>query len=59
MKRDELEKIIKWVESRLSFMEKLIYEAQQTKNYGKEVHCVAQKEAYAEMLNKLRSAATN
>lgn len=56
MKREELDKMIKWVESRLSFMEKLINEAQQTKNYGKEVHCVAQKEVYSEMLNRLRSA---
>ncbi len=55
MKREELNKMITWIEARLSFMEKLIIEAQQTKNYGKEVHCVAQKEVYSEMLNKLRN----
>ncbi len=56
MKREELNKMITWIEARLAFMEKLINEARQTKNYGKEVHCVAQKEVYSEMLNKLRSA---
>lgn len=56
MKREELEKMIKWIEARLSFMERLINEAQQTKNYGKEMHFSAQKEVYSEMLSKLRSS---
>lgn len=56
MKKEELEKMIMWIEARLSFMEKLINEAQHTKNYGKEMHFSAQKEVYNEMLNKLRSS---
>jgi acyl-homoserine lactone acylase PvdQ len=56
MKREELKKIIQWVEARLAFVDKLIDEAQSTRNYGKEMHFTAQKEVYVEMLNKLQSA---
>lgn len=56
MNKQELDVLIKWIEARLSFMDRLISDAQQTKNYGKEMHFSAQKEVYTEMLNKLRSA---
>lgn len=56
MEKQELENIIVWVKGRLSFMDKRIEEAQQTKNYGKEVHCIAQREVYFEMLDKLKGA---
>lgn len=54
MKKEELEKMIWWIEARLMFVEKLINDAQITRNYGKEMHFSAQKEVYSEMLGKLR-----
>lgn len=54
MKKEELEKMIRWIEARLMFVEKLINDAQITRNYGKEMHFSAQKEVYSEMLGKLR-----
>lgn len=54
MKKEELEKMIRWIEARLTFVEKLINDAQITRNYGKEMHFSAQKEVYSEMLGKLR-----
>lgn len=54
MKKEELEKMIRWIEARLTFVEKLINDAQTTRNYGKEMHFSAQKEVYSEMLGKLR-----
>lgn len=54
MTMKEKNKIILWVEGRLAFVEKLIEDAQNTSNYGKELHFSAQKEAYFAMLEKLR-----
>lgn len=57
MKKEELEKMIRWIEARLMFVDKLINDAQTTRNYGKEMHFAAQKEVYSEMLGKLRGEA--
>ncbi len=57
MKKEELEKMIRWIEARLMFVDKLINDAQTTRNYGKEMHFSAQKEVYSEMLVKLRGEA--
>jgi len=54
MSREELKNLIAWIESRLQFAEKLITDAQLTKNYGKEMHYLAQREVYEEMLSKLK-----
>jgi hypothetical protein len=54
MSREELKNLIAWIESRLLFAEKLITDAQLTKNYGKEMHYIAKREVYQEMLSKLK-----
>jgi hypothetical protein len=55
MNSEELSCLITYLEGRLNFAKKLIDDAQLTKNYGKEMHFIAQLEVYQDILKKLRA----
>jgi len=55
MSREELKNLISWIESKLQFADKLIKDAQDTKNYGKEMQFIAKREVYEEMLKRLQT----
>lgn len=56
MSKKELQQMIDWIEARIRFVDKLITDARNTCNYGKEMHFSAQREVYHEMLEKLRAS---
>lgn len=56
MSKKELQQMIDWIEARIHFVDKLIADARNTCNYGKEMHFCAQREVYNEMLEKLRAS---
>lgn len=54
MRNQEVEKLNNWLISKLRFVNKNIQDAQDTKNYGKEIQFASMKEAYQELLAKLQ-----
>lgn len=54
-KTDSLNEIILWLNNVLRQANIVIRDSQETGNYGRELHYIAKKEAYEEMLRKLRA----
>lgn len=59
MSKEELKNMILWIEKRLLFVNRLIQDARATSNYGKEMHFIAQKEVYLELLDRLQQASAS
>jgi hypothetical protein len=53
MKKEEMELLISWLNEQLEFTNKLKEQANQSKNYGKEVQYQAMHKAFSECLNHL------
>ena len=59
MKKEEMELLISWLNEQLEYTNKLKEQANQTKNYGKEVQYQAMHKAYSACLNHLPQGSIN
>ncbi len=55
MNKKQLQELRRWLNTKLSFINSIIEEAQSNHNYGRETQYVGMRQAYQDMLNKLRN----
>lgn len=53
MRKQQLKELVGWIKGQIEFSTRLITEANDNNNYGKETHYKGVREAFQKMLNRL------